>query len=288
MGRAVCILIWCADFTISMLILLSTCLLLAGPGPSRGQITDLVNTLWMKGGYSGGNYSIMFDRLNATGHLRHLMRDSNITVFLPTDDAIKKAPPEFLTSLTKDPALATKIMDFHIDNQQRVRLTFRREHGQLLGVVNDILIHSMAGLDVRINSYRDAGIFTAEGVEVVEPNIKLTNGYLHGLGGIMLPPEGPSLQLIENHPNLTTFTSLLALAGIRDDMNVDNTTIFAPSNAAFDKMDKAVIDYLQKHVDQLKSPPVPCSRQHHPVQCRHETLHDIQHFRHGTRQDYDY
>ena len=61
-------------------------------------------------------------------------------------------------------------------------------------------------------------IFTAEGVEVVEPNIRLTNGYLHGLGGIMLPPEGPSLQLIENHPNLTIFSSLLAVAGIRLDM----------------------------------------------------------------------
>ncbi|MCW8217791.1 MULTISPECIES: fasciclin domain-containing protein [Streptomyces] len=54
-------------------------------------------------------------------------------------------------------------------------------------------------------------------------------------------------------PNLSTLVSAVKAAGLTDTLNkAKDTTLFAPTNAAFDKMGKAKVDALLKNKAELK------------------------------------
>ncbi|MFE4450638.1 fasciclin domain-containing protein [Streptomyces sp. NPDC056796] len=63
-----------------------------------------------------------------------------------------------------------------------------------------------------------------------------------------------SLATAASHdPNLSTLVSAVKAAGLTDTLNnAKNTTLFAPTNAAFDKMGKAKVDALLNNKTELK------------------------------------
>lgn len=59
---------------------------------------------------------------------------------------------------------------------------------------------------------------------------------------------------LARQPSLTTFTGLLAQAGLNDTLKTDGPfTVFAPTNDAFKAVTPATMDNLGKHPDQLKA-----------------------------------
>ena len=56
----------------------------------------------------------------------------------------------------------------------------------------------------------------AEGVEVVQLNIPVANGFVQGIDGVMTPPEGNLVDIVAGRSDLTTLTDLLTTAGLVD------------------------------------------------------------------------
>jgi transforming growth factor-beta-induced protein len=72
-----------------------------------------------------------------------------------------------------------------------------------------------------------------------------SNGVIHAIDEVLLPPQVTSsiLDLALATPNLSTLASLLSAAGIAnmfDDASA-SFTVFAPTNAAFAKLDPSLV-----------------------------------------------
>jgi len=195
---------------------------------------DIITTL-----QNAGHYTKALAALNATtGLLDQLMNETDVTMFLPTDDA-------YLNATLRD------VMDFHGDIQFHI---VSNESIRIGNRVSDSVHNTMALEPLRLNVYNILGIFAAEGVEITERNMQTSNGYIHGLGGIMTPPEGNAVYLMSQRSELSTFHTLLNQTGLLDQVKNDhNITLFAPSEAAWHTaMDSATLTYLWSHQNLMK------------------------------------
>jgi len=190
-----------------------------------------------------GKYNTITSLLNSAGLIDTLKAATNLTLFLPTDDAMAKVPKATLDSLQADPAKLSALLQYHATTEQAVRIR---------GKQNDMVLNSVSGQPIRINQYV-GHVTSAEGVQIVQPNLQVTNGYVHGIDGVMTPPEGNLVDIVAGRSDLTTLTSLLTAAGLIDVVKNDmNITVFAPSDAAFAKVDAVVLKFLQNSTDDLK------------------------------------
>jgi len=190
-----------------------------------------------------GKYNTITSLLNSAGLIDTLKAATNLTLFLPTDDAMAKVPKATLDSLQADPAKLSALLQYHATTEQAFRIR---------GKQNDMVLNSVSGQPIRINQY-GGHVTSAEGVQIVQPNLQVANGYVHGIDGVMTPPEGNLVDIVAGRSDLTTLTSLLTAAGLIDVVKNDmNITVFAPSDAAFAKVDAAVLKFLQNSTDDLK------------------------------------
>jgi len=227
------------------MLLLICCIAAASsvfPTAEAARSTDLLTALETQ-----GNFSIITYYLNKTHLLSDLMNETafpEVTLFLPTDEVLNSLPADELTRLNSDPIYLSHVLRFHIADHDAVKLKTQRQ---------DKVFDTMALQPLRLNFYKDLDIYSAEGVEVTRINILLDNGWLHVLGGLMVPPEGNIPYLVSHRPDMRILTSLLHVAGLSDVIRVDeNMTLFAPSDDAFGKLDDAAQKYLQSNPDVLK------------------------------------
>merc|ERR1711963_1327475 len=201
------------------LTVLVCCLAIASAAkPTRPPPRDFVAVI-----ADEGKYNTITSLLNSAGLIDTLKAATNLTLFLPTDDAMAKVPK------------ATLEQAFRIRGKQ-----------------NDMVLNSVSGQPIRINQY-GGHVTSAEGVQIVQPNLQVSNGYVHGIDGVMTPPEGNLVDIVAGRSDLTTLTSLLTAAGLIDVVKNDmNITVFAPSDAAFANVDAAVLKSLQNSTDDLK------------------------------------
>jgi len=223
----------------SPLTVLVSCLAIATAAkPTRPPPADFVTVI-----ADEGKYNTITSLLNSAGLIDTLKAASSLTLFLPTDDALARLPQATLDALKADPAKLSSLLQYHATTQQALRLR---------GKQDDVTLQSVSGQPIRINQY--AGhIMGAEGVKIVQANIQVSNGFVHGIDGVMTPPEGNIVDIVAGRSDLSTLTSLLTGAGLLDTIKNDmNITVFAPSDAAFAKVDAEVLKFLQNDTDSLK------------------------------------
>ncbi|XP_012941416.1 transforming growth factor-beta-induced protein ig-h3-like [Aplysia californica] len=198
------------------------------PKPAPDLVTVLANK---------GHYSVILGLLNSTGLLNQLLAAPQMTLFAPTDEALAKLPPQELTALQADPQRLTQVLSYHAVTG----LSF-----EVKGRNNDKVLSSSSGQPIRINVYPIVHAYSAEGVKISEKDIQVANGYVQGIDGIMVPPEGDIIDLLAKRPDMKTLTSLLKTAGLVNTIKADhNITVFAPTDAAFAKLSPPVLTYLQ-------------------------------------------
>lgn len=87
------------------------------------------------------------------------------------------------------------------------------------------------------------------GVPVQQANVRATNGILHFIHSVLLPPERPRLSklvaLMESVEKLKTFADLARLAGVEDELR-PGWTLLAPTNAAFARLPHGSIHSLMR------------------------------------------
>lgn len=176
------------------------------------------------------------DTLNMTGPY---------TVFAPTDDAFAALPEELLQQLKDDPSELKKVLLYHVVEGVVTPHNFQ----------NDLLMPTLQGVALRLNIYpRRPGVVkvTVDGSYVLRRNVAASNGHLHLIERVLLPPKGNIADLLAQEEDLSIFTKALTTTNMMDFLiNEDPLTIMAPVDAAFDALPEDALARLMEDEELL-------------------------------------
>merc|ERR1719369_1407410 len=81
-----------------------------------------------------------------------------------------------------------------------------------------------------------------------------TNGVLHVMDGVMIPPTKILLEMVEEDPELSTFLAAVKAAGMTDrlTMRPGSTSVRAPRNSAFEELPAGKLETLLADIPSLQ------------------------------------
>jgi len=186
------------------------------------------------------HYSMIRELINTAGLMDTLNGLPEVTLFLPTNAALSGIEWQDYEDLKQDMPRLTEYLKYHVTTDQAWH-TNKQD--------NDVVFTSLDNnLPIRINVYKALHTISAEGVNITEGNMRITNGFVHGLADTMWPPEGDVIDLINSNDELSTTAKFLAITGldqvIRNDSDI---TVFAPTDEAWEELDTEVVTYLKNN-----------------------------------------
>ena len=199
---------------------------------------DIVSTA-----VSAGQFSTLASLLQATGLVDTLKTGGPFTVFAPTDAAFAKVPKATLDALAADPAKLKAVLLYHVVQgsvpaSEVVKLTSAK---------------TLNGASVSIK-VQDGSVLV-NGAKVVTPDVMASNGVIHVIDTVLLPPAAPAQNIVKTAiaaGQFKTLASLLQKAGLVKTLQSGRWTVFAPTDAAFAKVPKATLAQLGKDPALLK------------------------------------
>ena len=133
--------------------------------------SDIVDTA-----AGAGSFTTLVTAIKAAGLVDTLKGPGPFTVFAPTDEAFAKLPPGTIDALLADKAKLTAVLTYHVvaGNVSSEQVGGMTEATTVQG--GKVAIDGSSG--VRIN-----------GAKVVKADILTSNGIIHVIDTVLLPPE---------------------------------------------------------------------------------------------------
>ena len=128
---------------------------------------------------AAGSFKTLLQAATAAGLVDTLKGDGPFTVFAPTDEAFAKLPAGTLDSLLKDPEKLKSILLYHV-------VAGKVTSDQVVGLTKAT---SVEGSDIAI-SVKDGSVFLNDSAEVVTVDVMASNGVIHVIDTVILPPDG--------------------------------------------------------------------------------------------------
>jgi uncharacterized surface protein with fasciclin (FAS1) repeats len=147
--------------------------LVAAQSPAAGG-KDLVTTA-----QAAGQFKTLTSLLKKAG-LAGTLKKGSYTVFAPTDAAFKKVPKATLDAVAADPALLKKVLLYHVVKGKVPAKT--------VVTLNGKSVKTLAGAPVKI-SIRSGKVFLNGSTRVVTPDVMASNGIIHVIDKVLLPPS---------------------------------------------------------------------------------------------------
>lgn len=178
-----------------------------------------------------------------SGLSQQLKPDMNYVILVPTDQAVERLPKQIVDMLDRDPERLIDLVKFHV-----LDTTFEYINtipdGQTLNTLNE--------KDILFNWHRNNTILTASGA-VVMGGIQDENIALLIVDRVLYPTPGDLLSIVTKSPILSNFTNLIRNAGLERQLSLAGPfTLFAPSDFAFNQLDKRDLDFLQNNRDSAR------------------------------------
>ncbi|MCQ3976815.1 MAG: hypothetical protein DPW09_25590 [Anaerolineae bacterium] len=148
----------------------------AGESMGDTQPLDIIDTA-----VADGRFTTLATALTEAGLIDTLKGPGPFTVFAPTDDAFAKLPAGALEDLLADKAALTQVLTYHVVS------------GKVMAadVVNLTSADTVAGMPVSIKV--DGGnVFLNDASQVVITDIETSNGVIHVIDTVLLPPAEPA------------------------------------------------------------------------------------------------
>ncbi|XP_078322954.1 transforming growth factor-beta-induced protein ig-h3-like [Crassostrea virginica] len=164
------------------------------------------------------------------------------TIFAPTNAAFAKLPQSTLDGLQRDTTALANILKYHV-----VKGSIHKADAS-----NELQLETLAGTKIRINIYPHNNVVTVEGSKITTFDLTATNGMVHVIDTVMMPPTGSIVDLVVGNSDLSTLLSKVQSAGLAGALQGDALTVFAPTNAAFNKLGSQVLDNLRNNPHLLK------------------------------------
>ncbi len=146
---------------------------LAAAAPARA--ADIVDTA-----VAAGSFNTLVTAVKAAGLVHTLKGKGPFTVFAPNDAAFAKLPPGTVESLLKNKRKLAAILKYHVipgrvkaQDVAGKSLNVRTVQGQSIAVDGTF--------GVRVND-----------AHVIQPDIETSNGVIHVIDSVLLPPSKPA------------------------------------------------------------------------------------------------
>ena len=214
------------------------------PEPSPGNIVEVAT--------AAGSFPTLLAAVEAAGLADALSDDSaSLTVFAPTEAAFAALPEGTLDALLADPEALANILTYHVlDSEVGV--------GAALDLA-PTTVATLQGGDIALTK-RDDDYLYVNLSQVVDYDIEASNGVIHVIDSVLLPPDlTPSTMTIAeiaqadgNFDTLVTALTAANLVGTVNDPDA-SLTVFAPTDAAFEELGEAAINYLLNNLEILES-----------------------------------
>jgi uncharacterized surface protein with fasciclin (FAS1) repeats len=140
--------------------------------PALAQPKDIVDTA-----VAAGNFKTLAKLLTDAELVGVMKGPGPYTVFAPTDEAFAKVPKDVLDGLARDKAKLQEVLKYHV-------LTSKWTSDDIKLVKQT---GTAQGKPVSFGS--SAGSLTVNGAKVIKPDIDCTNGMVHAIDAVLLPPQ---------------------------------------------------------------------------------------------------
>ncbi|TWB03597.1 putative surface protein with fasciclin (FAS1) repeats [Bradyrhizobium stylosanthis] len=141
-------------------------------GPSAARAADIVDTA-----VSAGSFTTLVTAVKAAGLVNTLKSEGPFTVFAPNDAAFAKLPPGTVESLLKNKAKLAAVLKYHVI-PGRVKAADVSGKSLKVVTVQGQSVSVDGSLGVRVND-----------AHVIQPDIEASNGIIHVIDAVLLPPE---------------------------------------------------------------------------------------------------
>ncbi len=140
--------------------------------PALAQPKDIVDTA-----VAAGSFKTLAQLLTDADLVGVMKGPGPYTVFAPTDEAFAKVPKEVLAGLAKDKAKLQEVLKYHVLTSKWTTDDFKlvKQTGTAQGKP---VTFAVTGAAVSVN-----------GAKVVKANIDCTNGMVHAIDTVLLPPQ---------------------------------------------------------------------------------------------------
>jgi uncharacterized surface protein with fasciclin (FAS1) repeats len=172
---------------------------------------------------NSANHNTLEAAVIAAGLAPTLSGTGPFTVFAPTDAAFAALPAGTVAALLADPSGAlTKVLTYHAVSG--TALSSSLTNGQTIVTIN--------GKSVTVN-ITASGVFI-NNAKVTVADIVASNGVVHVIDAVLIPPAVTVVDIIVNSANHNTLEAAVIAAGLAPTLSGTGPfTIFAPTDAAF-------------------------------------------------------
>ncbi|XP_069138919.1 transforming growth factor-beta-induced protein ig-h3-like [Argopecten irradians] len=174
--------------------------------------------------------------------LADALTHGTFTIFAPSNDAFAKLPADLLASLGSDVNALTNVLEYHV-----VQGSVRKHD-----VSNEAQLATLTGEKVRLNFYSHNHATTVEGSRITHFDLQASNGYVHVIDTVMLPPEGSIVDIVAGASELSTLLAQVKAANLASALQGDALTVFAPTNEAFASLGSSTLHHLASNPALLK------------------------------------
>jgi uncharacterized surface protein with fasciclin (FAS1) repeats len=190
---------------------------------------------------TAGKFKTLVALAKQAGLAGKLSAPGNLTVFAPTDKAfaaLKKSNPALYAKVASDKSLLQAVLTYHVVGKRipAVAATAAAKKG--------LKVKTLQGERIAL-SFKGGKIVLNGTARVVIPDVKASNGVIHAIDAVLVPPSltqapAPTQSIVEiaaGNPDFSTLVSLVQKAGLVAAISSPGSfTVFAPTNAAFQKL----------------------------------------------------
>lgn len=197
---------------------------------------DIVDTA-----VNAGSFNTLVQAVQAAGLEDTLRSEGPFTVFAPTDEAFAALPEGTLAALLADDEALAAVLTYHV-------------------VAGEVMAADVAGLESAETVQGESVTFdTTDGVmvndaNVVQADIEASNGVIHVIDKVLLPPSmmeeeaEEEMDIVDTAIEAGSFTTLVQAvqaAGLEDTLRSEGPfTVFAPTDDAFAALPEGTLDSL--------------------------------------------
>jgi len=134
---------------------------------------------------SNRNFSTLVALVKQAGLAKTLSGKGPFTIMAPTNAAfakLKKTAPDTYKAVTTDKALLTKVLTYHVIGAKvpaAAAIAVAKKNGS---------VKTVEGEKIKL-SLKRASLFLNGNAKVIAPDVRCSNGIIHGLNNVLVPPS---------------------------------------------------------------------------------------------------
>jgi len=196
---------------------------------------DIVDTA-----VADGRFTTLVAAVQAAGLEETLRGDGPFTVLAPTDDAFAKLPAGTVPSLLRDIPALSDILLYHVIGAE----VYSEDVAGLASAT------TVQGQPVAI-TVSGGNVFVND-AQVVITDVQASNGVIHVIDTVILPPSGNIAETLEADGRFSTLLRAVGAADLAETLSTGGPfTLFAPTDAAFRRLPAGTLPALLGDVPQL-------------------------------------